>query len=321
MSAAPLLIELPGGGRVLFSERAHGNASSVGGEGAQHGALVREHLRELAGLRVLARGYQVHGSIVQRVRVPPQPEDVPARAVQAGGGASSAGAGSGSSGAGAGSSGAGSGGAALAAERLAVALEAELEGASLEGASLDGASNGSAPHDGASTDGASDHGASSDGAHRLVAPSAEDHADGQATALRLVGATVLTADCLPVALGGDGAVAMVHAGWRGLAEGVLDEGVRAARELGGVTPTHAVIGPGAGVCCYEVGPEVQAAFGAAHRRGRNLDLHAIAREQLLAAGVREVIDLEICTICDERFFSHRRERERAGRQAAIAWRS
>jgi YfiH family protein len=148
-------------------------------------------------------------------------------------------------------------------------------------------------------------------------------ADGQATDLRGLGALVLTADCLPVALGTDGAVAIVHAGWRGLAAGVLEEGVRALRELGGEGDLVAVIGPGAGPCCYEVGEEVHAAFGGAHRaqgpHTRNIDLKAIARDRLLAAGVSEVRDLAACTICDERFFSHRREGARAGRQGAVAW--
>jgi polyphenol oxidase len=144
-------------------------------------------------------------------------------------------------------------------------------------------------------------------------------ADGHATALRELGVMALVADCLPVALGGEGAVAMLHAGWRGLAAGVLEEGVRALRELSGHDQIVAVIGPGAGVCCYEVGPDVQAAFGAAHRHGRRIDLRAIARERLLDAGVRQVRDVPACTICDERFFSHRREGPRAGRQAGIAW--
>jgi polyphenol oxidase len=144
-------------------------------------------------------------------------------------------------------------------------------------------------------------------------------ADGHATALAGVGAMVLSADCLPVALGGQGAVTMLHAGWRGLAAGVLEEGVRALRELGASEPIRAAIGPGAGVCCYEVGPEVHAAFGGAHREGRNIDLRALARERLLAAGVSEVCEVRACTICDERFFSHRREGAHAGRQAGVAW--
>ncbi|HWX97037.1 MAG TPA: polyphenol oxidase family protein [Solirubrobacteraceae bacterium] len=147
------------------------------------------------------------------------------------------------------------------------------------------------------------------------------HADGQATALSGIGAMVLTADCLPVALGSASAVAMLHAGWRGLAAGVLESGVAAMRELGGEDEIVAVVGPGAGVCCYEVGPEIHAIFGEAHREGARIDLRAIARERLLAAGVAEVRDVRACTICDERFFSHRGEGARAGRQAGVAWRS
>jgi polyphenol oxidase len=147
-----------------------------------------------------------------------------------------------------------------------------------------------------------------------------------------VGVMVLTADCLPVALGRErdrgagpragadhGAVAMLHAGWRGLAAGVLEEGVRAMRAPGGSGEVVAIVGPGAGACCYEVGEEVHAAFGGAHRAGQNIDLKAIARERLLAAGVAEVRDVAACTICDERFFSHRREGTRAGRQGGVAW--
>ncbi len=144
-------------------------------------------------------------------------------------------------------------------------------------------------------------------------------ADGHATALPGIGTMVLGADCLPVALGGGGAVAMVHAGWRGLAAGVLEEGVRAVRQLGGGGEIVAVVGPAARACCYDVGPEVHRAFGDAHRHGRKLDLHAIARDRLQSAGVAEVRAVGACTICDERFFSHRREGHRAGRQAGVAW--
>jgi YfiH family protein len=144
-------------------------------------------------------------------------------------------------------------------------------------------------------------------------------ADGQATALRGVGAMVLAADCLPVALGCRGAVAMIHAGWHGLAAGVLEQGVRTLGELAPDEEVGAIVGPCAGVCCYEVGPEVHAALGGGHRDGRRVDLRAIAHDRLLSAGVARVRDVQACTICDERFFSHRRERERAGRQAGVAW--
>jgi polyphenol oxidase len=150
------------------------------------------------------------------------------------------------------------------------------------------------------------------------APVAID-ADGHATALPGVGMMVLSADCLPVALGCEGAVAMLHAGWRGLAAGVLEQGVLALRELGGEGEIVAVVGPGAGVCCYEVGAEVHRALGGAHRAGANIDLRAIAHERLALAGVGRVRDAPACTVCDERFFSYRREGARAGRQAGVAW--
>ncbi len=143
-------------------------------------------------------------------------------------------------------------------------------------------------------------------------------ADGQATDLRDLGVMVLAADCLPVALGCQGAVAAVHAGWRGLGEGVLEQGVEALRELGGEGPIGAVLGPCAGACCYEVGPEVHLALGRPGPKG-TADLRAIARERLLAAGVEETAETGGCTICDERFFSHRREGDRAGRMAVVTW--
>jgi polyphenol oxidase len=148
-------------------------------------------------------------------------------------------------------------------------------------------------------------------------------ADGQATDARDRALVALTADCLPVAVAGHGAVAMLHAGWRGLSGGVLAAGVRAVRELGADGDLSAAIGPGAGPCCYEVGSEVHDAFPhASHaHRGRNLDLKTIAREQLERAGVGTVADIGICTICSdaEILFSHRRDGGITGRQAGVAW--
>lgn len=149
-------------------------------------------------------------------------------------------------------------------------------------------------------------------------------ADGQATSVAGVVPLVLTADCLPVALVAEGAVAMLHAGWRGLAAGILGEGVAALRALGAAGPVYAAIGPGAGVCCYEAGDAVHAAFadrGAAARAGRHVDLKAVARIDLEAADVAAVHDVGLCTICSDPglFFSHRRDGGRTGRQAGIAW--
>jgi YfiH family protein len=157
----------------------------------------------------------------------------------------------------------------------------------------------------------------------LGRPTAEE--DGQATALAQAPALVYAADCVPVMLAAEGAVAALHAGWPGLADGILAEGVTALREVGGEGPIHAAIGPCAGPCCYEVGDEVRARFAdvpAAEAGGRRIDLPAIAAAKLRAAGVEEVHVAGLCTICTtELFFSHRGDGGTTGRQAGVVWRA
>jgi len=140
-------------------------------------------------------------------------------------------------------------------------------------------------------------------------------ADAIWTEERGLGLVVVTADCLPIALvrdGGTPGVCLVHAGWRGLAEGVIEAAVTA---LGG--PISAAVGPGIGPCCYEVGSEVSRRFG---ERGGTLDLRAVAGRTLRHAGVERVEHVDACTACDEeRFFSHRRDRGLTGRQGALAY--
>ncbi|MGI8506963.1 MAG: polyphenol oxidase family protein [Solirubrobacteraceae bacterium] len=159
---------------------------------------------------------------------------------------------------------------------------------------------------------------------RGAGPDELTRADGLVTTERGLAPTVLTADCLPVAIAGDGAVAMLHCGWRGLQAGVIAAGVHALDELGVVGERSAAIGPGAGPCCYEVGAEVHEAFAGhpdAVHRGPNLDLWAIARFELERAGIEKVHEIGVCTICSDPalLFSHRRERGVTGRQAGIAW--
>jgi YfiH family protein len=148
-------------------------------------------------------------------------------------------------------------------------------------------------------------------------------ADGQATGLTGVGVVVHAADCLPIALAGAGGVAMVHAGWRGLAGGVIAAGVRALRELGVDGRIEAAIGPGAGGCCYATGADVRDVFGGRDAPGERgcLDLKEIARRQLAAVGVDRVHDVGVCTLCAEPglVYSYRREGPATGRHAGIAW--
>jgi YfiH family protein len=152
-------------------------------------------------------------------------------------------------------------------------------------------------------------------------PFAEE--DGQATALEDAAAIVFVADCLPVMLVCDGAVAALHGGWRGLDGGIVAEGVRALRDVGGAGPVTAALGPSARGCCYEVGEEVHARFAGydARRGSRNLDLAAVATAQLRAAGVDDIHDTDLCTMCTDEFFSHRRDDGVTGRQGAVAWRA
>lgn len=152
---------------------------------------------------------------------------------------------------------------------------------------------------------------------RVVVDGPGEEADGQATARPGVAVAVRVADCLPVALVAPEAVAAVHAGWRGLAAGVLEEGVRVLRDELGATRIEAAIGPGAGPCCYEVGDEVRAAFGIA---GRTADLPALAEQRLRAVGVAEVHQAGRCTICDPGLHSFRRDAT-TERQLGIVWRA
>jgi polyphenol oxidase len=123
------------------------------------------------------------------------------------------------------------------------------------------------------------------------------------------------ADCIPLALAGGGRAAILHCGWRGLAEGIVEKGLERFDE-----PPAAAVGPGIGPCCYEVGPEVLEAFegvdGAAD--GRMLDLRAIIAHKLAEGGVEEVQHLDHCTSCrPELYFSHRRDGGVTGRQAGL----
>jgi polyphenol oxidase len=143
-----------------------------------------------------------------------------------------------------------------------------------------------------------------------------DEVDAHSTSNPDLTPLVMVADCLPVAMAGPGGVAMAHCGWRGLAAGIV------ARTAETVGAEAAAVGPGIGPCCYEVGEEVLAEFsdldGVAD--GRMLDLPAVAKALLERAGVTRIESAHLCTKCNpELFYSHRRDGERTGRQAGLAW--
>lgn len=165
-------------------------------------------------------------------------------------------------------------------------------------------------------------------------------ADAAWTTERGIACNVGAADCLPAlfATVDGGAVAAAHAGWRGLAGGVLEATVAALREGAGVAPRDLVVwlGPCIGPRQFEVGEDVLLAFGQSVRdpdpalfvpRARPdgaprwlANLPALARRRLEALGVGRISGSDTCTVEDaSRFFSFRRDRT-TGRMAAAVWR-
>ncbi len=160
----------------------------------------------------------------------------------------------------------------------------------------------------------------------------EPEADASVTSTPGTVLAILTADCMPVLFCADDGseVGAAHAGWRGLAGGVLENTVRAMRTA--PDRLHAWLGPSAGPENYEIGEEVYDAFvsqdwgaGSAFVTTRphhwRVDLYALARRRLQALGIApdRIHGGGLCTIADpQRFFSHRRD-QRTGRMASLIW--
>lgn len=130
---------------------------------------------------------------------------------------------------------------------------------------------------------------------------------------------IRTADCVPVLVWSDDTpvIAAVHAGWRGLALGIVGRAVREVFSLG-ARRVRVALGPSIGPCCYEVGPEVLDALGVAPAVSRKntpaADLRLAARVQAIRAGAGEVYDVGPCTCCTEhQYFSYRRDGAATGR--------
>ncbi|WP_260962573.1 peptidoglycan editing factor PgeF [Pseudomonas citri] len=155
-------------------------------------------------------------------------------------------------------------------------------------------------------------------------------ADASWTATPGIACTAMTADCLPVLFCNRAGtrVAAAHAGWRGLANGVLEATLDSLQ-----VPADEVLawlGPAIGPQAFEVGPEVRQAFVAhlpqasqafvpSHNAGKFLaDIYQLARLRLAARGVTAVYGGGLCTVTDPRFFSYRRN-PRTGRFASLVW--
>jgi YfiH family protein len=159
--------------------------------------------------------------------------------------------------------------------------------------------------------------------HRAHAGRRGEPGDGLWTNEQGVPMLALGADCATIAIArtdGDGpALAVLHAGWRGLLEGVV---ASAATALGG--RLAAIVGPAIGPCCYEVGPEVAepftARFGSDVLRGRTLDLWTSAEHALRAAGCSRVDRVDLCTRCNsDLFFSERRTGKPRGGHGVLGY--
>lgn len=150
------------------------------------------------------------------------------------------------------------------------------------------------------------------------APGLVGEADGVIAVASGPPVTIATADCVPVALAGQATIALVHAGWRGVAARAVPVAVEAMAALGD-PPDRGVIGPHIGPCCYEVGPEVIEAVGGHAAtttwRTTSVDLAAAITDQLAGMDIEHV---SACTMHDDRFASFRRNGTKQ-RQVTVAW--
>ncbi len=151
-------------------------------------------------------------------------------------------------------------------------------------------------------------------------------ADALLTSTPGLGLVISHADCVPVVLVAAGEtgplVATVHAGWRGMLAGIVEQAAAALSRRGRLL--GAVVGPAIGPCCFTVDEELRRRFDARYPgvvTVAAVDLWACARRQLETSGVprRDISVTGLCTSCDTRFFSHRRDRGETGRHLAVTW--
>ncbi len=139
-------------------------------------------------------------------------------------------------------------------------------------------------------------------------------ADGLYTDRKKTALGVLTADCIPVVLTDGEILAVIHAGWRGLFEGILEKGVSKLKQK---EKAIAFIGPSARICCYQVQEDfleninkynihVDKRHMKKDEDGYRFSLQEVAKDKLKETGINHIIDISLCTICKENFFSYRK---------------
>ncbi len=139
---------------------------------------------------------------------------------------------------------------------------------------------------------------------------------------------VMTADCLPVLICNKAGteVAALHAGWRGLCNGIIEAGVSQFNSSPGELIAYS--GPAIGSCAFEVGPEVKQAFTQRKAHAAQCfrpsgdkylaDIYGLAQQRLTALGIADVFSASECTVSNPDYFSYRRDRQ-TGRQASLIW--
>ena len=125
---------------------------------------------------------------------------------------------------------------------------------------------------------------------------------------------ILTADCMPIVLTDSKTLVVIHAGWKGLFEGILEKGVSIFKDKNNI---FGFIGPSAKDCCYYVqedflenakkyGIELNKRYLKKDEKGFKFSLQEVAKDKLKNAGVNHIIDYSKCTICSNNFFSYRK---------------
>lgn len=152
-------------------------------------------------------------------------------------------------------------------------------------------------------------------------------ADALITKAKHIALAVFSADCLSVFIYDyrNNAIGLVHAGWRGAKDKILQKTLMLMRKMFGTEPKDLVcaFGPAIHACCYEIGPDVAAYFaqGVTIRNNkRYLDLALLNQNQLLGLGVKkiQIEDSAICTACSNaQYFSYRKEKDNAGRMMSV----
>ncbi|MBI5871342.1 MAG: peptidoglycan editing factor PgeF [Actinobacteria bacterium] len=162
-----------------------------------------------------------------------------------------------------------------------------------------------------------------------------DPCDGLVTSLEQAPILLHFADCTPVVLTGSDSgdkpvIAVLHAGRKGVMEGVVENGVRLMPDIFSIPAEKivAAVGPAIGACCYQVGDDIASEFESRFGpdvvvrddEGSWLDMHSATETALLETGLapENIHVLEICTCCDYDFYSYRRDGI-TGRHGAIAW--